>query len=103
MRWLWGAYRLASNTHWGGFDVAFMWPWGGFRWLGVALPRRFPGRQTAFRDSRPGQRPDEVVATLGLHGDETVFDLGAGSGYFSFTEKPDLLPYQVFLVFRKGT
>jgi ubiquinone/menaquinone biosynthesis C-methylase UbiE len=30
------------------------------------------------------QRPDEVVAALGLHGDETVYDLGAGSGYFGF-------------------
>jgi SAM-dependent methyltransferase len=30
------------------------------------------------------QRPDEVVTALGLQGDETVFDLGAGSGYFSF-------------------
>jgi SAM-dependent methyltransferase len=37
---------------------------------------------------RPGrdawQKPDEVVAALGLAGTETVFDLGAGSGYFSF-------------------
>jgi len=30
------------------------------------------------------QKPDEVVATLGLKGTETVFDLGAGSGYFAF-------------------
>jgi SAM-dependent methyltransferase len=30
------------------------------------------------------QRPDEVVAALGLSGSETVVDLGAGSGYFSF-------------------
>ncbi len=30
------------------------------------------------------QKPDEVVAALGLKGAETVFDLGAGSGYFSF-------------------
>jgi ubiquinone/menaquinone biosynthesis C-methylase UbiE len=30
------------------------------------------------------QKPDEVVATLGLKGSETVVDLGAGSGYFSF-------------------
>ncbi len=30
------------------------------------------------------QKPDEVVAALGLEGAETVFDLGAGSGYFSF-------------------
>jgi SAM-dependent methyltransferase len=30
------------------------------------------------------QRPDEVVAALGLRGDEVIFDLGAGSGYFSF-------------------
>ncbi len=30
------------------------------------------------------QKPDEVVAILGLAGTETVFDLGAGSGYFSF-------------------
>jgi ubiquinone/menaquinone biosynthesis C-methylase UbiE len=30
------------------------------------------------------QKPDEVVAALGLKGTETVFDLGAGSGYFAF-------------------
>lgn len=29
------------------------------------------------------QKPNEVVAALGLKGDETVVDLGAGSGYFS--------------------
>ncbi|GMV44499.1 MAG: hypothetical protein AMXMBFR64_62150 [Myxococcales bacterium] len=30
------------------------------------------------------QKPDDVVAALGLSGDETVVDVGAGSGYFSF-------------------
>jgi SAM-dependent methyltransferase len=30
------------------------------------------------------QKPDEVVSALGLSGDETVVDLGAGSGYFAF-------------------
>ena len=30
------------------------------------------------------QKPDAVVAALHLGGAETVFDLGAGSGYFSF-------------------
>lgn len=30
------------------------------------------------------QKPDEVVSALGLRGDETVVDLGAGSGYFTF-------------------
>jgi len=30
------------------------------------------------------QRSDEVVAALGLAGSETVVDLGAGSGYFTF-------------------
>lgn len=30
------------------------------------------------------QRPDEVIAALNLSGHETVVDLGAGSGYFSF-------------------
>jgi SAM-dependent methyltransferase len=35
-------------------------------------------------DRAAWQKPDEVVAALGLKGSETVFDLGAGSGYFSF-------------------
>jgi ubiquinone/menaquinone biosynthesis C-methylase UbiE len=35
-------------------------------------------------DRQVWQKPDEVVAALGLKGTETVFDLGAGSGYFSF-------------------
>ncbi len=30
------------------------------------------------------QKPDDVVAALKLDGSETVYDLGAGSGYFSF-------------------
>jgi SAM-dependent methyltransferase len=35
-------------------------------------------------DREAWQKPDEVVRALGLKGTETVFDLGAGSGYFSF-------------------
>jgi SAM-dependent methyltransferase len=35
-------------------------------------------------DRAAWQKPDEVVAALGLTGNETVFDLGAGSGYFTF-------------------
>lgn len=30
------------------------------------------------------QKPDDVVAALGLKGNETLVDLGAGSGYFTF-------------------
>jgi ubiquinone/menaquinone biosynthesis C-methylase UbiE len=35
-------------------------------------------------DRAKWQRPDAVVAALGLAGNETVVDVGAGSGYFSF-------------------
>jgi SAM-dependent methyltransferase len=35
-------------------------------------------------DRAAWQKPDEVVAALRLKGTETVVDLGAGSGYFSF-------------------
>jgi ubiquinone/menaquinone biosynthesis C-methylase UbiE len=35
-------------------------------------------------DRAAWQKPDEVVAALGLSGGETVVDLGAGSGYFTF-------------------
>jgi len=35
-------------------------------------------------DRAAWQRPDAVVAALGLRGRETVVDVGAGSGYFSF-------------------
>ena len=35
-------------------------------------------------DRRRWQKPAEVVSALGLQGDETVVDLGAGSGYFTF-------------------
>jgi SAM-dependent methyltransferase len=30
------------------------------------------------------QRPDDVVDALGLRGDEVIYDVGAGSGYFTF-------------------
>jgi ubiquinone/menaquinone biosynthesis C-methylase UbiE len=37
------------------------------------------------RESRAKwQKPDEIVAALHLKGTETIFDLGAGSGYFTF-------------------
>ena len=35
-------------------------------------------------DRAKWQRPDAIIAALGLAGDETVVDVGAGSGYFSF-------------------
>ena len=35
-------------------------------------------------DRAAWQKPEEVVAALDLEGTETVFDLGAGSGYFTF-------------------
>jgi 2-polyprenyl-3-methyl-5-hydroxy-6-metoxy-1,4-benzoquinol methylase len=35
-------------------------------------------------DRASWQRPDAVVAALGLTGSETVADVGAGSGYFTF-------------------
>lgn len=35
-------------------------------------------------DRAAWQKPDQVVAALGLKGTETIYDLGAGSGYFSF-------------------
>ena len=44
-------------------------------------------RYIAFLE-RPGraewQRPDQVVEAMALRGDETVVDVGAGSGYFTF-------------------
>jgi len=30
------------------------------------------------------QKPDDIIAALGLNGDEVIDDLGAGSGYFTF-------------------
>ena len=35
-------------------------------------------------DRAAWQKPEEVVAALDLTGDETVVDVGAGSGYFAF-------------------
>jgi SAM-dependent methyltransferase len=35
-------------------------------------------------DRAQWQKPDTIVAALGLAGNETVVDVGAGSGYFSF-------------------
>jgi SAM-dependent methyltransferase len=35
-------------------------------------------------DRAQWQRPDAVISALALSGDETVSDVGAGSGYFSF-------------------
>ena len=62
--WLWGGYRLASNTHWGGFDVALMWPWGGFgecrkknaecRWSSFCLLHSRGGLVLVWRGSGGG-------------------------------------------------
>lgn len=35
-------------------------------------------------DRTKWQRPDNVISSLALQGDETVADVGAGSGYFTF-------------------
>ena len=35
-------------------------------------------------DRAEWQKPDAVVAALGLKGNETITDVGAGSGYFTF-------------------
>ena len=35
-------------------------------------------------DRQRWQKPDEVITAMGLRGKETIVDLGAGSGYFSF-------------------
>ncbi|MBW2278912.1 MAG: class I SAM-dependent methyltransferase, partial [Deltaproteobacteria bacterium] len=35
-------------------------------------------------DRSDWQKPDELIAALELTGDEIVYDLGAGSGYFTF-------------------
>ena len=46
------------------------------------------GHQAAEWLNRPGrireERPDEVVANMGLEPDHVVADIGAGSGYFTF-------------------
>jgi arsenite methyltransferase len=36
------------------------------------------------KDRNVWQKPDEIVSSLQLRGNETVADVGAGSGYFSF-------------------
>jgi SAM-dependent methyltransferase len=36
------------------------------------------------KDRDSWQKPDDLIAALGLNGKETVADLGAGSGYFTF-------------------
>jgi cyclopropane fatty-acyl-phospholipid synthase-like methyltransferase len=35
-------------------------------------------------DRAEWQKPEEVIAALELEGDEIIYDLGAGSGYFTF-------------------
>jgi SAM-dependent methyltransferase len=55
--------------------------------LGPSQPLENTEQYVAFLE-RPDraiwQKPDEVVRALRLTGDETVADVGAGSGYFSF-------------------
>ena len=47
-------------------------------------------------DRKLWQKPDEVVAQMGLTGNERVLDLGAGSGYFSFPIASKLTSGRVF-------
>jgi precorrin-6B methylase 2 len=58
-----------------GREIAQVMGPGGIPWLDR------PGREAE-------ERPEEVIDALGLHGGETVADLGAGSGYFTFRIAP---------------
>jgi len=49
-------------------------------------------------DRAKWQKPDEVVAALGLKGSESVVDLGAGSGYFAFRFAKVLTKGKVFAI-----
>lgn len=54
----------------------------------VMGPGGIPWLDRAGRDEE--ERPEEVIAALDLHGGETVADLGAGSGYFTFRIAPKI-------------
>lgn len=56
----------------------------------VMGPGGIPWLDRAGRDEE--ERPEVVIAALNLHGGETVVDLGAGSGYFTFQIAPKLGP-----------
>jgi precorrin-6B methylase 2 len=58
-----------------GREIAQVMGPGGIPWLDR------PGRDAE-------ERPEEVIDALELHGGETVADLGAGSGYFTFRIAP---------------
>jgi precorrin-6B methylase 2 len=58
-----------------GREIAQVMGPGGIPWLDR------PGREQE-------ERPEEVIDALQLHGGETVADLGAGSGYFTFRIAP---------------
>jgi SAM-dependent methyltransferase len=62
-----------------GREIASVMGLGGAAWL------ERPERETE-------ERPDEVIAALGLRGGETVADLGTGSGYFAFRIAPRVGP-----------
>jgi precorrin-6B methylase 2 len=57
----------------------------------VMGPGGIPWLDRAGRDEE--ERPDVVVAALNLSGGETVVDLGAGSGYFTFQIAPKVGPH----------
>lgn len=52
----------------------------------VMGPGGIPWLDRLQRDEE--QKPEVVLGALGLHGGETVVDLGAGSGYFTFRITP---------------
>lgn len=72
---------------WLASGIIFLLLPAGARHRDAPAPQRAGGRPVARMPEEPGraawQKPEEVIEALALRADETVADIGAGSGYFT--------------------
>ena len=70
-------------------------------WLEKAVSEMKPGARFVLIEFKEGNLPEGPPEAVKISRTQLI-ELVSQAGLVFASEKPDLLPYQVFLVFRKG-